>query len=186
MNMEDSHASEMLHSPKARGTDWCQKLTLTCHEPSCWILLASITTFVACLFFTGFSTGGADIWTYYMGKGVWLLLLGWLGALGGMFEWFANPLLLVAWLLIFFRWPKTSLLLGICAMGLATSFLLRARIKVLDHGPIVSHDAGYWLWIASILLAVVASIMSMIVSRRWGVQEKDGSPTAVITEAKRS
>lgn len=81
-----------------------------------------------------------------------LLLIGWLGVPMGYFEWFANPLLLIAWICLWIRKPRHAIPLAVAACAIAVAFAFRDKILVNEAGyigRIVSLDAGYWLWVAS-------------------------------------
>jgi hypothetical protein len=80
------------------------------------------------------------------------LLLGWLMPFGGGIAWFANPLLVVAWISIF-KNVKRALVLSFVSLLFALYFLFSHTIVSDEAGHkynIISRNAGYWLWVLSI------------------------------------
>lgn len=76
--------------------------------------------------------------------------------------WLANPLLLGAWIFLL-RNPKISIFLSICSTLIAASFLLFDQIIDNENGQykqIISYQAGYWLWLASHTLILIANFIS--------------------------
>jgi energy-coupling factor transporter transmembrane protein EcfT len=94
------------------------------------------------------------------------LIAGWLGALfgGGVYlAWLANPFFLIA---IFTNKnsPGVSIVLSIFALIAGLSFLRGGEILLNEAGHtayITGYQIGYWLWIASFFLMLVASILSI-------------------------
>jgi hypothetical protein len=94
-----------------------------------------------------------------------MLLTGAWGLLVGEFAWLANPLLLVAWVLVFFGNRLFAAVLGCIALLLAFTFLASAQMPADINGAsgtqeIVSYGAGYWLWLVSISAAIIATVPS--------------------------
>lgn len=91
---------------------------------------------------------------------------GWLGPLDGVFAWYANPFLGLAW--VNFLGGKISLAVrkGIWSTLLIATFLLHKSI-LLDEGggraQIVTYKLGYWLWLLSpISLLLACSLANKI------------------------
>jgi hypothetical protein len=95
-----------------------------------------------------------------------VLEAGALGIFKGYIEWFANPLLLWSWLASYFNRPRASGLTALIAFGFALIFLCRHELvwsteshvtaQILGTGP------GYWLWLTSILMMVIANADQLI------------------------
>jgi hypothetical protein len=91
------------------------------------------------------------------------VLLGWLTLLSfcpGNLTWVANPLVLIAWLSIFYGARSRGLLFSMLALGVAASFLLCNRVVNNEGGvpaPIKERCIGYWLWLSSMILAAVSA-----------------------------
>jgi hypothetical protein len=91
------------------------------------------------------------------------VLLGWLTLLSfcpANFTWLANPLVLIAWGLIFRGDRRWAIIFSIFAVGLAASFLLCDRVINNEGGapePIGERLSGYWLWLCSMILAAISS-----------------------------
>ena|ERR1700744_117405 len=122
-----------------------------------WI---SILLFIASLTQPAFYTSASepDGWANSIG----LVLVGWSGALAGGagIAWFANPLILVGWIYIFKR-AKIAMLSGLFATAFAVSFLFFKNIMTDEAGnySIITHrEAGYWLWLASIIFFTIGAI----------------------------
>lgn len=123
------------------------------------LLGASIALFITCLFLTAYTISGRSAPT-----GFEMLLIGWMGILDSMLEWYANPLLVISWALIAFRFRAISLLFSLGAFYLAMSFLSRTQMilnESPDYGDIASRDAGYWVWIASISFSIAAAVVPL-------------------------
>lgn len=101
--------------------------------------------------------------------GLALLLVGWAGLFQGVFAWLANPALFVAWILLLSRRRRTlAVYFSIAAVALALSFLLHRKIlrnEAGDYGTIVGYCLGYWLWTASMFVALVASCLGTLPQR---------------------
>ena len=83
-----------------------------------------------------------------IGPALVLLLEGWRALPRGYFECFANPFLMLSWVLAVGRRPISSL---IAACVAATLMLLFARHREFTLA------VGYWLWLGSGLLMVAAA-----------------------------
>lgn len=93
---------------------------------------------------------------------IMVLLIGWLGAFSGgaAITWFANPALLVSWL-TFTKSANTSLIASFIASFFAVIFLMFGTITANESGqdqPIIAYRAGYWLWLASSVVMLVANL----------------------------
>ncbi len=87
----------------------------------------------------------------------WSILL--FGALGHT-SWFANPLLLASWIAALFARRIPALLLSLAALGLGGSFMFETSVITNEAGmanPVTGLREGYWLWLASMGVAVVAA-----------------------------
>jgi hypothetical protein len=97
--------------------------------------------------------------------GIGILLTGWSGVFVGIFAWFANPLLFLAWLLILCRLWRTAALMTLLAMLLASqTFTIFFRTLPADEGDvnhytIQSFGIGFYFWVASLLIALVGSLL---------------------------
>ncbi len=123
------------------------------------LLGISIALFITCLFLTAYTISGRSAPT-----GFEMLLIGWMGILYSMLEWYANPLLVISWALIAFRFRAISLLFSLGSLYLAMSFLSRTQMilnEAPDYGDIASRDAGYWVWIASISFSIAAAVIPL-------------------------
>lgn len=113
-------------------------------------LVASIGLFVACLFGDGYYIDGPDprAWSPAVG----LLLCGWVGLFFGVFNWFANPALLLAWILHVVKRYEAATLAAGAAFLLMIGFLFRTTIvssEAPTYSRITGLGAGYWLWVAA-------------------------------------
>jgi len=88
------------------------------------------------------------------------LLTGWTGLyLGGpMLTWLANPCLFIAWR-TFKGSNKISLIFSVLASIGSLAFLFFPSIYEIDEGvnTIVQYQLGYWLWLASSLVMLIAN-----------------------------
>ena len=102
---------------------------------------------------------------------VWLLLSGWMGVLIGYFEWIANPLILYSWISARRTRAGPALLAALLATAFILSFLFVKKMNwpgmATDTTPDVQgYAAGYWLWLASALVMVLASGVEFVLRIR--------------------
>jgi len=129
-------------------------------------LMLSIAAFFACLPFVSFckplerTCDGIPAWA--------ILIWGWMTAGMGKWHilWFANPGLALTWVLILIAAGTRSLGSKIIAVIsaaltvlLAATFLLGAEVMDNTSGipTKVEPHMGYWLWLASMVLALVSA-----------------------------
>jgi hypothetical protein len=98
-------------------------------------------------------------------SGLWLLLIGWLGALmgsGAALTWLANPVLFFSWFLLSGN-TKSAVLAGVAASIIALSFLLFTEVITSEaptYSTITFYGLGYWLWLSScLIIAIGATIL---------------------------
>jgi hypothetical protein len=137
------------------------------------VTLTSVIVFAASLTQKGFSTAGEPpgAWS----PGVYLLLIGLIGVMYGIFEWLANPVLLAAWIFSFAGKNKIALSLAILATALIAAFLFRQTIVASEaptYAKITGYAAGYWLWLTSAIITTLGAAVGIFtrvsVSRRGG------------------
>jgi hypothetical protein len=127
------------------------------------IVLASIALFIVCLTQDGFYIEGPNprAWA----SALYLFLLGWLGLLSGTIAWFANPLLIAAWVLFRLRRYWIALALGVAALFCALSFL-NVDTVVVSEAPtfakVTGFGLGYRLWIASMIVITAGSVLALL------------------------
>lgn len=98
--------------------------------------------FIVSLPITSLFTSGENI------DGFWILVMGWIGFIIFQFSWFANPLNLLALLLLKQR-PITALFLSITAFALASQTLYFSEIPTGDrNGKIFIKELGlgFYFW----------------------------------------
>ena len=144
------------------------------------VFLISVILFILSLTQKSFCT------TSECSDSIMVLLLGW-GAIfsdaAGM-AWYANPLLFVAWFMLN-KNLKLSMALSAVAGLLSLSFLMFDYITDNEGGQehmIISHNAGYWLWMLSCLTMLVGTFVLMYrynlkhvaySGQRWSQQRKE-------------
>jgi len=127
------------------------------------VLTAGIGLYVASLF------GEAYCTDYECAPAIMALLVGWMGAimLGAGISWLANPLLVIAWILLA-RNKKNALVFGLMALIFALLFLSFKTIMGDEAGhyrDIVSVGTGYWLWVASCVTTFVGSMVIKLLGK---------------------
>jgi hypothetical protein len=88
------------------------------------------------------------------------LLTGWLGVTIGGFSWLANPLLGAAWLCLLLKRDVRAAFAAGAATILASAFFFQSSIVVDEAGTvgrISGVGRGYWLWLASMAIALAAA-----------------------------
>lgn len=124
---------------------------------------ASVVLFLVSLTLNGYYTDGdkPDAWAPCFG----LLLVGWIGVFERIPAWLANPALAIAWVLMGLRRSGlAAFALTVASLGLALSFLYHQRIMTDEAGNyarITGYGAGYWLWIASMVVALIGCLVSL-------------------------
>jgi hypothetical protein len=93
-----------------------------------------------------------------------LLVFGWLGIPFGYLMWIANPLLYASWYCCLCNKYEKALLCSLIALVLMLSFLLCKRVVVGDspmYSVIIGYGVGYYLWVASGVLVVIAGFLGL-------------------------
>lgn len=76
-------------------------------------------------------------------------------------SWYANPLLVLAWVFMVIEKYKTSLIMSMLSTCVALSFLMFDTVVINEAGhqaPITKYASGYWLWINSHVATLLGSI----------------------------
>lgn len=122
----------------------------------------SILLFLASLTQNPFRTASPNEPKGHYFGGLALLLIGWVGVLGGIVAWLANPALLMAWIFTFSRYRRVeAVVCSVAALGLALSFLsVKEMPGETENAKIISYGLGYRLWIGSIVMACVGSMVA--------------------------
>jgi hypothetical protein len=127
------------------------------------LIYVGMTFFVLSLLLTSLFTSGEDI------KGIWLLLIGWMGLIIFQFSWFANPLNLLALLLISHR-PYLALSLSILGFILASQALIFSEIPIgINHEKIFIKELGlgfYFWYLAQGLFLLGIAVESIIQAQK--------------------
>ena len=118
------------------------------------VILVSLglSFFFSSLLLTVFFTTGDNI------QGFWVLLIGWMGILIFQFSWLANPLNLLA-LLLLKKHPYISALLTTVALLLATQtfYFFEIPIGLKDKKIFIKElGLGFYLWYAAQIIFMVA------------------------------
>jgi hypothetical protein len=123
------------------------------------LVLASVIVFVVSLALPGYYVGGgSSSWS----PGFACLLCGCLGAPA----WLANPCLFATW----FGLRRESALRitpvvsAVAALAFAIAFLFQHQVPRDEAGnmdTITARGLGYWLWLTSIVVALVASVVGL-------------------------
>jgi hypothetical protein len=107
-------------------------------------------------------------------NGLGILLTGWSGFYmgGATLSWFANPLLFVAWRYIGKR-PIVALAFSVPASIFAIYFLYFEQIydqKSEWVCDIIYYKSGYWLWLLSIIVILLGSIVDWFIKYEKAIQ----------------
>ncbi|MEE9310514.1 MAG: hypothetical protein V3U64_05785 [Cocleimonas sp.] len=121
------------------------------------LLLMGTFFFSLSLPLTSLFTSGDDI------QGAWILLIGWLGIIIFQFAWFANPLNLLALLLLTNR-PKIAFLLSSIALILASQALIFSEIPTsFSESKIYIQELGlgFYCWYAAHVMFLLATLIEV-------------------------
>lgn len=125
-------------------------------------LFASILLYSVCLAFPAYSVEGPE--GPRVVHSLLELAIGWLGIFYGIFDWLANPLLLLTWILLALRHYKRAVAAAFASTIFAAFFFARTTIVISEaptYGRILSYHTGYWLWLASSILALLTSYFAL-------------------------
>jgi hypothetical protein len=95
------------------------------------------------------------------------------------FAWFANPLIYGAWILIAQAGYRRALLLALLAVILGLGLLTGTHIVVSGSGMTMNLpqlSVGYWLWIASLLAALIGALLGVLGPKTFGSGILPGPP----------
>ena len=130
-------------------------------------VIASVVLFVASLTQPAMHLDGSK--TGKQWECLLLLFIGWIGVFDRIYAWLANPTLVVGWMFLLVRWNRCAAATLIFSLGLALSFLRETRWKRDESGSntsaITGHGVGYWLWVASIAIALAGSLFAVVFER---------------------
>lgn len=116
----------------------------------------SIALFTTSLFFEAYSTGAQD-WTPAWAT----LLIGWMGS----FFWYANPFLVLSWLLAR-RGSRFLPVTSSIALLISGLFLVFPTVLINEAGgtaDVRSFGTGYWLWLVSNgTMAICGAVMLVL------------------------
>lgn len=104
------------------------------------------------------------------GSGLGLLLIGWLGALGGgiALTWWANPFYIVA-ISTTKKAPMVSAIFASIGIAIACCFLNGGELLLNEGGQkvyITKIQIGYWFWVGSMVVILFASIFEVVERRK--------------------
>ncbi len=125
------------------------------------LIIVGLICFSLSLYQVALFTSGDDLY------GVWILLIGWIGLVIFQLSWLANPLNLLALLLLSTK-PKLSLLLTLIAFLLASQTFYFAEIPVgLNQEKIYIKELGlgFYLWYIANGLFVIAALIEALRTR---------------------
>ena len=135
-------------------------------SPQFWLVLASVTLYILCLFFTPFYVANKEADVY--SNSLFMVLLGWMSILGGGLIptniWLANPLYLFCGFLILNKEKVGVVLVGLSVI-LALYFTTLDSIMDGESGAanaITKLGDGFYLWISSFIILFIASINLLI------------------------
>lgn len=126
-------------------------------------LLCGILSFIASLFFTSLYTSAENI------QGFWLLIMGWLAFLFFQYAWFANPINLLA-LLLLSKKPGLALILSFSALLAASQSFMFSEIPIGMGSEVIfikELGLGVYIWYLAQILFLLA-IMAEYFGKRAG------------------
>ena len=127
-----------------------------------WLVVASVTLYILCLFFTPFYVANKEADVY--SNSLFMVLLGWMSILGGglipTIIWLANPLYLFGGFLILNK-EKFGVVLITISVFLALYFTTLDSIMDGESGAttaITKLGAGFYFWILSFVAMFFAGV----------------------------
>ena len=122
------------------------------------LVIVGLICFSLSLYYVALFTSGDDLY------GIWILLIGWMGLIIFQLSWLANPLNLLALLLLSSK-PKMSLFLTMIAFLLASQTFLFMEIPTgLNQERIYIKELGmgFYLWYAANGIFVIAALIETL------------------------
>ena len=130
-----------------------------------WIafLVLSLAVYAGSFYFDAFTIEGPEQSAFACPS--MLLFFGWFGIFGGAVAWFANPILFMSWIFLLFGMSRTAFWLAGAALLTALTFLNIDTILISEAPTfrrVTGIGAAYWLWLASMGLAMAAGLTRAI------------------------
>ena len=117
----------------------------------------SVALFIISLTQISFYTGVESNQHSYA-RGFELLLIGWMGLLAYIFNWLANPALLLAYIFTLKKKYEYATISSLVSVYFAASFLTRETISASGDAEIITgYGFGYWLWLLSAIIMTISS-----------------------------
>ena len=99
------------------------------------------------------------------------MVSGWMGFLIGQFSWLANPLLIVAAILLLKGRGGRAFPAVVGVLLLVLGLQIAATNSIVDNEGGIAHAiearyAGFWLWVAAVVLAGATSVLTALVPHK--------------------
>ncbi len=124
------------------------------------LIFLGLLCFSISLFLPIFFTSAEDIY------GFWVLVTGWMGLVFLQVAWYANPLNLLALLLVNDH-PRVALLLSLLAITLAScSFIFYEIPTGVNYEKVFIQEfgSGFYLWFVALILILIGMLFGFIES----------------------
>lgn len=132
---------------------------------------------VGSLWLPAFQTAQGDV------LGYWLFITGWMGFAVFQLGWYANPVMLLA-VLLMNNLPKRAALMALVAIIMATqSFWLHALPSDTVKMEITGLSMGFWLWYLSILCLGIGVMLGAEETRQEQKVRKQVQAALITSEA---
>lgn len=131
------------------------------------LLIWSIGLYILALTQDAYYVEGHDPKAWALAFG--LLLIGWIGVLGGYYAWIANPFLFLSWFYIYKAKYLCGLLLSVISLVLMLSFLSYKTILIsenMTYLKIVWRGPGYWFWVVSAVFSCLSSVVGICCDKK--------------------
>lgn len=127
------------------------------------LVLLSVACFLLSLAMPAFRFTPDDPWFKFSSAndywpGILVLLLGWIGIFEGVIAWLANPLWVMALLQIGTHKYRLSTTTSVMAICCAVSAFFITQVPN-EKRPFYSLGIGFYVWLVSILILVVVSVV---------------------------
>ncbi|MBX3732689.1 MAG: hypothetical protein KF791_08850 [Verrucomicrobiae bacterium] len=130
-------------------------------KPRVLTCLASATLYTIALFTPAFAFAEGDS-SFILG--MVCLLFGW-----GKFAWYANPILLAAYIAFLKKKDVLTTILSVAALAVAATTLSIEEVPRNSSGTltrVVGYGLGFYFWLASMAVLFAAGIHRIVVRRR--------------------
>lgn len=116
-----------------------------------YLVFISFILYIVSLFLTAAMAKNGEIVT-----GLYLLLFGWAGIIGGVIAWYANPLYVISIILLLFKKHKVALILLVISVVIALQSFIGIPMQNFYNSG--SPSTGFYVWELSFIILSIHAL----------------------------